>query len=112
MGATLFGFILCNELRICGNAVENLFTMGARHARPFYHPDNHEFEESPQNKWLNTFKLRSLAECLQTPFGKFGYSTRQSNIPMFVQSYRYATNLQFVISVDLIHVNNEESGFS
>jgi len=52
MGTTLFGFVLCDELRICGNAVEILFTMGARHARSFYHPDNHEFEESPQNKWL------------------------------------------------------------
>ena len=52
MGATLFGFVLCDELRVYGNAVENLFTMGARHARSFYHPDNHEFEESPQNKWL------------------------------------------------------------
>ena len=52
MATTLFGLILCDELRICGNAVENLFTMGARHARSFYHPDNHEFKESPQNKWL------------------------------------------------------------
>ncbi len=52
MGTTLFGFVLCDELRIRGNAMENLFTMGTSHALSFYHPENHEFKESPQNKWL------------------------------------------------------------
>jgi hypothetical protein len=62
MGTTLFGFVLRDELRICGNAVENLIAMGARHACSFYHPDNHEFEESPQNKWLKNSKLQKLAK--------------------------------------------------
>jgi len=50
--SALFGSLLRDELRICGNAVENLFGMGNRYALSFYHPDNHELEESPQNEWL------------------------------------------------------------
>jgi hypothetical protein len=50
--SAVFGPLLRDELRICGNAVENLFIMGARYALSFYHPDNYELEESPQNGWL------------------------------------------------------------
>jgi len=52
MATTLFGFVLRDKLRICCNAVENPFIMGICHAWSFYHPDNYEYKESPQNKWL------------------------------------------------------------
>jgi len=57
MDTTLFSFVLYDELRIHSDAMESLFTMGVRHARSFHHPDNHEFEESPQNEWLTNLQI-------------------------------------------------------
>jgi hypothetical protein len=56
MDVTLFGSILCDELWICSNAVENPFVVGTCHAWAFYHPDTHKPDKSPKNKWQKTFK--------------------------------------------------------
>ena len=50
--SALLRSLLRDELWICGDAMENLFGVGAHHARFFCCPDHHEFEESPQNEWL------------------------------------------------------------
>ena len=52
VGSTLFGSLLRDELWVCGDAVENFFGVGTHHAGSFYYPDNHEFEESPQNECM------------------------------------------------------------
>ena len=65
MGTALFGDVLCDELRIYSDAVENLFTMGASNARSFCHPDYHEFEKSPQNDWLTNLQI-AVADIMLT----------------------------------------------
>ena len=57
MDTAIFGVVLCDELRIYSDALENLFTMGVRHARSFCHPDCHEFKKSPQNDWLTNLQI-------------------------------------------------------
>ncbi len=42
--------LLRNELRICSDAMENLFGVGTRHAMPFYYPDIRKPEESSQDE--------------------------------------------------------------
>jgi hypothetical protein len=47
MDASIPGSLLCDELRIYCDAMEEFFIVGLHHAWPFYYPDNYKLEESP-----------------------------------------------------------------
>jgi hypothetical protein len=55
MAGALLRSLLRNELWICGDAMENFFGVGTRHAIPFYYPDNREPKESPQDRWMKYY---------------------------------------------------------
>lgn len=55
MDSTLLSFLLRDELRICGNAVENFFGMGTYHARSFYYPNNRKLKKSPETQWISQY---------------------------------------------------------
>jgi hypothetical protein len=47
--------LLRDELRIRGDAVENLPYMGNHHAMPFYYPNYRKLKESPKNEWMKYY---------------------------------------------------------
>ena len=52
---TLSGFVLCDELWICRNAMENLSDMGRYHALPFYNPNYSKSQKPPQTELMKHF---------------------------------------------------------
>ena len=59
MDSTLLGSLLRDELRICGDAVEDFSGVGAHHAWTIYCPNNRKPKESPQNERVAEASLRA-----------------------------------------------------
>jgi hypothetical protein len=55
VASALLMSLLRDELWICGDAMENLFGVGAHHAWPFYYPNCRKLKKSPQNKGMKHY---------------------------------------------------------
>jgi len=50
MAGTLLGALLCDELWVCGYAVEDLFNLGNRHAWTICCSNHCKLKKSPENE--------------------------------------------------------------